>query len=199
MELRMLLIISLIISCLLEICSTSQRVFTTTDFMMFESNALVYFEVLKPDKIKYIFKLRPAKDFGSLFKIQFNRIRLVATEPLEACQPLTNGWAMNGAIALVARGGCSFVTKCNIVEQFGAVAVFVADNVNDNADAMVDMVHDGTSREVHIPAGFLLGTDGYHIREAIKEAKVPEAIISIPVNVTTHPDLYTRQPPWSYW
>ena len=56
--------------------------------------------------------------------------------------------------------GCSFVSKSKMAEQSGAVAVFIADNSPDNADAMVDMVHDGTERVVHIPVGYLLGSDG---------------------------------------
>lgn len=44
-----------------------ERVYTVTDFLLFDSNELIYFEVFKPDNIKYIFKMRPAKDFGRAF------------------------------------------------------------------------------------------------------------------------------------
>ncbi|KAK3727030.1 hypothetical protein QZH41_012544 [Actinostola sp. cb2023] len=199
MEIKLLQVLAVLLACFWQICTSLQRLYTASDFMLFESNSLVYFEILSPEKLRYIFKVRPAKDFGSIFKLQFGRVRLVAAEPLEACQPITNSLALNGAIALVNRGGCSFVSKSKMAEQSGAVAVFIADNAPDNADAMVDMVHDGTERVVQIPVGYLLGSDGYHIREAIKDAHASAAIISIPVNVTTTPDLYTRQPPWSYW
>ena len=57
--------------------------------------------------------------------------------------------------------GCSFVSKTKTVESHGAIAVFIADKLQfDNADPLVDMVHDGTARDVHIPAGFILGSDG---------------------------------------
>ena len=46
------------------------------------------------------------------------------------------------------------------MEMAGAVAVLIADNESENAQSLVDMVQDGTGREVHIPAGFLLGSDG---------------------------------------
>ena len=39
----------------------------------------------------------------------------------------------------------------------------------------------------------------YHIKRGIEEAGMEAAVISIPLNVTTSPHLYTRQPPWSYW
>jgi len=43
------------------------RVFTATDYMLFDSNDLLYFEVLRPKNISYIYKVKPAKDFGSKF------------------------------------------------------------------------------------------------------------------------------------
>ena len=35
--------------------------------MLFDSKDLLYFEVLRPKNISYIYKVRPAKDFGSKF------------------------------------------------------------------------------------------------------------------------------------
>ena len=35
--------------------------------MLFDSNNLVYFEVLRPKNISYVFKVRPAKSFGGKF------------------------------------------------------------------------------------------------------------------------------------
>ena len=35
--------------------------------MLFDSNDLLYFEILQPKNISYIYKVRPAKDFGSKF------------------------------------------------------------------------------------------------------------------------------------
>ena len=43
------------------------HVFTATDFMLFDTNDLLYFEVLRPKNISYIYKVRPAKDFGGKF------------------------------------------------------------------------------------------------------------------------------------
>ena len=56
--------------------------------------------------------------------------------------------------------GCSFVSKVKTVEGHGAIAVFISDNHPDNAEALVDMAHDETKQDVHIPAGFMLGSDG---------------------------------------
>ena len=47
------------------------------------------------------------------------------------------------------------------VESHGAIAVFIADKLLfDSTEPLVDMIHDGTARNVHIPAGFMLGSDG---------------------------------------
>lgn len=185
-------------------CSLGQQkvhVFTATDFMLFDTNDLLYFEVLRPKNISYIYKVRPAKDFGGKFEFQSDAVtvNLVAADPPDACYSVINGGALQKSIALVERGGCSFVSKVKTVENHGAIAVFIADNHHDNGEALVDMVHDGTERDVHIPAGFMLGSDGYHIKRGIEGAGMQGAVISIPLNVTTNPSLYARQPPWSSW
>ena len=54
----------------LSSCFAGQQkvhVFTATDFMLFDTNDLLYFEVLRPKNISYIYKVRPAKDFGGNF------------------------------------------------------------------------------------------------------------------------------------
>jgi hypothetical protein len=38
-----------------------------------------------------------------------------------------------------------------------------------------------------------------HIKDALKAEGMYGAVISIPVNVTNSPELFIKQPPWSYW
>lgn len=53
------------------------------------------------------------------------------------------------------------MSKTKTVESHGAIAVFIADKLQFvNGEPLVDMIHDGTARDVHIPAGFMLGSDG---------------------------------------
>ena len=47
----------------------------------------------------------------------------------DACEPLVNGAAVAGKIALVDRGTCTFVVKVKTAQNAGAVAVIVANNV----------------------------------------------------------------------
>ncbi|XP_015770673.1 PREDICTED: protease-associated domain-containing protein 1-like [Acropora digitifera] len=174
-------------------------VFTATDFMLFDSANLVYFEVLRPKNISYVFKVRPAKSFGGKFDFESRTVNLIAADPPDACFSVTNGPALHKSIALVDRGGCSFLSKVKTAETYGALAVFIADSEPNNVDTLLDMVHDGTQRDVHIPAGFMLGSDGFHIKRGIRESGLEGAFISIPLNVTNTPYLYTRQAPWSAW
>jgi len=56
---------------------------------------------------------------------------ITASEPLEACSALDNPEAMEGKIALIKRGGCSFTSKYNNAADAGAVAIVV---YNDGTD-----------------------------------------------------------------
>ena len=42
----------------------------------------------------------------------------------------------------------------------GALAVLITDNDKNNDEIGIEMIGDDTSREIHIPAYFLLGKDG---------------------------------------
>ena len=53
------------------------------------------------------------------------------------------------------------MTKTINAENAGAVAVLITDNDTQNDEAQIQMVQDGTEREVQIPSLFLLGKDGY--------------------------------------
>ena len=41
--------------------------YSVPDVMYFESHDLVYFYVIRPEKVSYVFKARPAQDFGAVF------------------------------------------------------------------------------------------------------------------------------------
>lgn len=61
------------------------------------------------------------------------------------------------------------------------------------------MVTDNTDRELHIPAGFLLGKNGVIILNTLKRLKRLYAIINIPVNLTFTPISKMNHPPWLGW
>lgn len=176
-----------------------QNVYSVGDVMLYESNELIYFHVIKPEKVSYVFKAKPAQDFGDVFNRFYSHINLIPVDPPQGCEPLKNNALLTGAIALIERGGCTFLSKAKNAEEAGAIGVFIADNDMNNDRMMVNMIKDDTKREVNIPAGFILAKDSQHIKDALKAEGMYGALITIPVNVTTSPDLFIRQPPWSYW
>lgn len=56
---------------------------------------------------------------------------------------------------------CSFLSKTVKAEEVGARAIIVANQDPESDEFYIEMINDNTSREVHIPAGFLLGKNGY--------------------------------------
>ncbi|XP_051830228.1 protease-associated domain-containing protein 1 [Antechinus flavipes] len=159
----------------------------------------LYFQVLSPGDIRYIFTVTPAKDFGGVFHTRYEQIQLVPADPPEACGPLNNGFFIQDQIALVERGGCSFLSKTRVVQEHGGRAVIISDNAADNDSFYVEMIQDSSHRTADIPALFLLGRDGYMIRRSLEQHGLPWAIISIPVNVTSIPTFELLQPPWTFW
>ncbi|XP_050829428.1 protease-associated domain-containing protein 1 isoform X3 [Serinus canaria] len=121
----------------------------------------LYFQVLSPGDIRYIFTATPAKDFGGVFNTRYDQIHLVPADPPEACGELNNGVFIQDQIALVERGGCSFLSKTRVIQEHGGRAVIIADNAYDNDSFYIEMIQDSSRRTADIPALFLLGRDGY--------------------------------------
>nr|XP_035128190.1 protease-associated domain-containing protein 1 isoform X3 [Callithrix jacchus] len=151
----------------------------------FRIHDYLYFQVLSPGDIRYIFTATPAKDFGGIFGD--DRGQLGARTCLSF-----------GLITTSSRG-CSFLSKTRVVQEHGGRAVIISDNAVDNDSFYVEMIQDSTQRTADIPALFLLGRDGYMIRRSLEQHGLPWAIISIPVNVTSIPTFELLQPPWTFW
>ncbi len=79
----------------------------------------------------------------------------------DACSPLTNAGAVNGNIALVDRGTCSFTIKVKNCQDAGAIAVLVADNV---AGVPPPTGLAGTDATITIPSVRLTQANGATIR-----------------------------------
>ncbi|HZH85985.1 MAG TPA: T9SS-dependent M36 family metallopeptidase, partial [Brumimicrobium sp.] len=75
--------------------------------------------------------------------------------PTEACSPAVNGSAINGKIAVIRRGNCSFVNKVANAEAAGAVAVIIINNVAGAPFAM-----GGTDPGIGIPSVMISMADG---------------------------------------
>nr|CAD7412069.1 unnamed protein product [Timema poppensis] len=161
----------------------------------------IFFEIIEPQELEYTYRVRPAKDFGVSFNESFmgQGVPLVPVDPPCGCGWPHNADDLEGNIALVERGECSFLSKAVRAEEAGAQAIIVADHDQQSDEFFIEMISDSTTREAHIPAGFLLGKNGYMIRKTLERLQRKQAIINIPVNLTYRPIHKMNQPPWLGW
>lgn len=88
----------------------------------------------------------------------------------DACEPIVNGGALAGNIALINRGTCTFVAKCAAAQAAGAIGVLIANNVSPGPAPM-----GGTDPSITIPCMGLTLADGTAIQNEL---------LNGPVNVT---------------
>jgi extracellular elastinolytic metalloproteinase len=85
----------------------------------------------------------------------------------EGCNTLTNASALNGQIALVDRGNCTFVIKVKNAQAAGALAVVVINNLNNAPITM-----GGNSSGINIPSIMISKSDGEKLKNALKSSSV---------------------------
>jgi hypothetical protein len=96
--------------------------------------------------------------------------------PTNGCEPFTNAAAIAGKIALVDRGGCTFVTKVRNAQAAGAIAVVVADSV----PGCPALGMGGASDDITIPAVRITQDDGARIKSQLLLGTVNATLISDP-------------------
>ncbi len=87
---------------------------------------------------------------------------LVITDPQRACGSIANSTALNGKIAYVERGTCTFVEKVKNCQDAGALAVVIYDSTGNDPIYM-----GGTDNTITIPVVMIKRTDGIFIRNLI--------------------------------
>jgi hypothetical protein len=85
----------------------------------------------------------------------------------------------NGNVALIDRGGCSFVTKVNNAENAGASAVVVANNVSGNPITLGD---DGNGGGIGIPSMMISLSDGTTVKGGLPATGTTRRSSSPPPN-----------------
>ncbi|XP_018580198.1 PRADC1-like protein [Anoplophora glabripennis] len=164
-------------------------------------NGDIFFEIVDPAELEYTYRIRPAKDFGAPFNESFHvkNVPLVPVSPRYGCKPPDNLDDVEGNVAFIERGECSFKTKCVIAEKAGAKAVIISDIDHSSEDYFIEMIDDNSSEEVNIPAAYLMGKNGLMILKTLEKLKRNYAIINLPVNLTFTPVHKMNQPPWLGW
>ena len=87
---------------------------------------------------------------------------LVYATPADACATITNASALDGKIALIDRGTCTFVDKVKRAQAAGAVAAVIADNVE-----LVALGMGGTDSSITIPSVRVSLPDGNRLKGAL--------------------------------
>ena len=126
------------------------------------------------------FVLQPAA-FGAAVAVGEHTwtAKLVLAFPSDACDPTQlDTSSLYGAIALVQRGDCSFLTKALNVQAAGAVALVVA---NDAVDPMVQMATTTGASSILIPACMISYNDGNTLMELLQYGVVT---VEFPVDDT---------------
>ncbi|MEP6794597.1 MAG: M36 family metallopeptidase, partial [Saprospiraceae bacterium] len=96
------------------------------------------------------------------------------------CSTLSNGASLPGKIAVIDRGTCDFVTKVKNVQNLGAVAAIVINNVTGSPFAM-----SGTDNTITIPAVMISLEDGNALKAVMNSATVNATLAPVPL---TTPD-----------
>ncbi|XP_033188408.1 ER degradation enhancer, mannosidase alpha-like 2 isoform X2 [Bombus vancouverensis nearcticus] len=100
--------------------------------------------------------------------------KVVFTFPSAACTDLHNADKLAGKIAIMGRGNCMFIEKARRIQQAGAVAGIVLDNVDGSSAAtspIFAMSGDGKEvDDVTIPVVFLFSMEASELLKAIAVA-----------------------------
>ncbi len=89
----------------------------------------------------------------------------------DGCEALRNSTDVQGQIALIRRGGCTFVTKIRNAQNAGAKAVVVFSNTGD------PLVMTGSRGSVAIPAVMIGQTDGERLRARLSAGDAVEVTL----------------------
>ena len=97
----------------------------------------------------------------------------------DACEPIQNGGAIAGHIAMIDRGVCTFVSKVAAAQANGAIGVIIVNNV---AGAPAGMA--GSDPSIVIPAIMISQADGTTLKNAMASATVIATIRTSPTKIS---------------
>lgn len=143
------------------------------------------------------YHINTAQFGGKLTVAGINGTIVAAVDPNDAngasttdgCSAFTNASAMIGKIALIDRGNCNFTVKAKNAQNAGALAVVIADNVDNSIPPL-----GGTDATVTIPVIGVTKADGATIRAALSSTVTANMFLDGNVlsgaDSSGHPRLY---------
>ncbi len=150
---------------------------------MFQWDAPPIFEVTSPAEIAQVYETAPAS-FGPSFPFDMDPTLIVPVESFDGgdydngaedldladrgCDEIVNVDEIDGNIALIERGACSFVTKVRNAQDAGAAGVIIHNNSRNGTDetgSPEDLVTMGlpegdTGSDITIPSAFVRQSTG---------------------------------------
>ena len=93
-----------------------------------------------------------------------------------ACGALSNAGSIPGKIAVIDRGSCDFVTKVKNVQNLGAIAAIVVNNVPG-----APFVMGGTDNSIVIPAVMISLEDGNTLKAVLDTSNVNASLDAVPL------------------
>ena len=93
-----------------------------------EELSFLAMEVTAPASVAGTYAVGVTADAPDISTVGTLSAEVVTTEPDLACDPLSNAAELDGAIALVRRGTCSFNVKADNAAAAGAVGMLIVDN-----------------------------------------------------------------------
>lgn len=199
---RIACLVYVVVACLTNIVNSREDPIFNNQMSEIEYKYLlkeyVFFEISEPEELAFTYKANPSS-FTPGWNTTFMGAALVPTDPPCGCGYIRNHEEVEGRIAFIDRGDCSFVSKVLRAEEAGAVGVIITDTDEDNDDLYISMVDDTTNRKVNIPAIFILGKNGQIIKRTLEKLRLEHAVINIPVNITRTDIHKLHQPPWLVW
>ena len=102
-------------------------------------------------------------DFGPHVTVLGTNAGVTQAAPADACSSLANAAAMSGRVALIDRGGCSFVVKVKNAQNAGAIGVIMVNNVS--SPAVIQM--GGGDAAITIPSLMISLADGNSLKSQL--------------------------------
>merc|ERR1711953_1659772 len=99
---------------------------TDEEYRQSLGSGYIFFEITEPEQLSFTYKANPAV-FAPSWNVSHTGIHLVPTEPPCGCGFIQNADQVEGKLALIERGECSFVSKVIRAQKAGAVGVIVTD------------------------------------------------------------------------
>jgi hypothetical protein len=110
---------------------------------------------------------------------------LVITSPAKGCSAITNGAQVSGKIAVIDRGGCTFVTKVKNAQNAGAIGVIIVDTTNSATPPTMG----GTDPTINILSCSITKANGTTFKNTMQTGTVNATINSTSGGVQLDGDL----------